>query len=171
MIKGDLYFRSTPPNTTNPISLPIGTPDLDLPIWCAQPWIDVEIEIPSLSVKRIFTMLVDSGADGTILNVRDALATIDQAGFHMLQQAANFKSSIGFGGSALNFRADAKIMFQHDDGSLEGYDFELGIAKPARKGTNKLDLQLRLPSVLGRDILCQFCVTMDYSKCSLILDH
>lgn len=78
MIKGDLYFRVLPPDQAAPIGkIPISNyGKLNLPIWSAQPFIDVEIEIPSLSVKRTFTMLVDTGADGTCLNARDAVSTM-----------------------------------------------------------------------------------------------
>ena len=148
MIKGDLYFRIEHPDQTNTINLPISDiSDPSTPIWCAQPFVDVEIEIPSLSVKRIFTMLVDTGADTTLLNVRDAMAVIGKSGYRLLQQSSNTKTSYGIGGSAIDFTTDANIIFQHDNGLLEGYSFELMVAKPARKGSKKLGLQLRIPSI------------------------
>lgn len=157
MIKGDLRF--TFGNSGN------------LPIWCALPWVDAEIEIPSLAVKRTLTMLVDTGADGTVLNVRDAMPMLGRQGYRLLRKSSNTKTSIGVGGSASYFSIDANIIFQCDDGLFEGYSFQLAVAKPARKGSKKLGTQLRIPSLLGRDILCQFRMVMDYSIHELSLDH
>lgn len=169
MIKGDLYFRIMSPTQNNPISIPISN-SINLPIWCAQPWIDVEIEIPSLSVKRIFTMLMDTGADGTVLNLRDAVSVLSARDYDLLKQSGNIKTSIGVGGSACYYKINAKIIFQHADGLLEGYSFELAIAKPDEDGAKRV-LQLRVPSILGRDLLCQFRMIMDYSKQELFLEH
>jgi hypothetical protein len=171
MVKGDLYFRIVTANRINPIAFPISSSSITLPIWCAQPWVDAEIEIPNLSVKKVFTLLADSGADGTVLNVRDAISTIGMHGYRTLQQVGKVSSSLGVGGTATRFTIPAKIVFQHDDGSLEGYSFDLSIAKPAKMGSKKLGHQLRLPSLLGRDILCQFRMIMDYSSKELLLDH
>ena len=172
MIKGDLYYRSIPPNQHDPVVVyPLSSANTAVPIWCFEPWIDVEIEIPRLSMKRTFTMLVDTGADVTLLNVRDALAAFGDAGYKLLQQSCNTGESIGMGGTTICFKTDAKIILQHDNGSLEGYSLELTITKPAKKGSKKLGLQLRLPSVLGRDILCQYHMVMDYLRQELSLEH
>jgi hypothetical protein len=170
MIKGDLYFRDTPPNQTDPVTLPISSASEDLPIWCAQPFVDVEIQIPKLSIKRTFTMLVDTGADWTVLNLRDAQAALGKSGYQFLKQASKTKNSIGVGGSARYYNVNADIFFEHHDNSLEGYSFELAIVKPSCMGF-KRNMQLRIPSILGRDILCHFRLTMDYSRCELLLDH
>ena len=169
MIKGDLYFRIVPPDQYNPVNIPIsGRPSL--PIWRAQPWVDVAIVIPTLSLRKTFTMLVDTGADGTVLSVRDAVAALGKTGYDLLQKSGNTTTSIGVGGSANYYRVNAHIIFQHDGGSLEGYSFELAVATPDRC-KSKRGLQLRIPSILGRDMLCQFRMIMDYSKCELLLDH
>jgi hypothetical protein len=157
MIKGDLRFTSNNPGS--------------LPVWCALPWIDAEIEIPSLKIKRTVTFLADSGADGTVLNLRDSLAMLGKQGYRLLRQSGRTRTSIGVGGSARYFTVPARIILQHDNGRLEQYSLELAIAKPARKGSKKLGIQLRIPSLLGRDILCQFRMVMDYSKHELFLDH
>ena len=178
MIKGDLYYRHIPPNQDDPVvAVPFPSTKTGVPIWRFEPWIDVELEIPRLSVKKVITMLVDTGADGTLLSVRDGLAAFGESGYHLLQQSCEADSSIGIGGSSSCFKTDAKVILQHNNGMLEGYSFELAITKPEPKrpcifkGLGKLGLQLRIPSVLGRDILCEFRLVMDYSKHELSLDH
>ena len=76
MIKGDLYFRVVPPDQHNPVSVPISSRP-SLPIWRAQPWVDVTMDIPTLAVKKTFTMLADTGADGTVLSLRDGTSPTD----------------------------------------------------------------------------------------------
>ena len=157
MIRGDLRF-------------PTGSPRM-LPAWCAMPWVDAEIEIPILRVKRAVTLLVDSGADGTVLNVRDAVPLLGKRSYRLLRQTNAIKISIGVGGAASYYSIAASILFQHEDGLFEGYRFDIRIAKPARRGSKKLETQLKIPSLLGRDILCQFRMVMDYSNNLLSLDH
>jgi hypothetical protein len=157
MIKGDLSFK--PANLGN------------LPVWHARPWIDAEIEIPILNIKQTFTFLVDSGADVTILAVGDAISAIQKRGYRILGQSCEQKVSLGIGGQACYYVVDAKIAFMHPDNSIEGYCLELLIAKPAKKGSKKRDFQLKIPSLLGRNILCQFRMVMDYSRHELSLDH
>jgi hypothetical protein len=135
------------------------------------PWVDAEIRIPSLAIKRTITLLVDSGADGTVLNVRDAVPTLGKRGYRLIRQSSSSMTSIGVGGSASYFSVAAEIYFQHEDGTLEGYRFDLRIAKPARKGSKKLTTQLKIPSLLGRDMLCQFRMVMDYPNNQLSFDH
>jgi hypothetical protein len=169
VIKGDLYFRVVAPDQGKPVNVPISSRP-SLPIWRAQPWVDVVIDIPALSVRKTFTMLVDTGADGTVLSVRDAVAALGKIGYGLLQKSGNTTTSIGVGGSADYYRVNAHIIFQHEGGSLEGYSFELAVAKPDGCKAKRV-LQLRIPSILGRDILCQFRMVMDYSQFELLLDH
>jgi hypothetical protein len=115
-------------------------------------------------------MLVDTGADGTVLSVRDAVAALGKSGYNRLKKSGDTSTSIGVGGSANYYRVNAHIIFQHEGGSLEGYSFELAVAKPDGC-RSKRGLQLRIPSILGRDMLCQFRMVMDYSQCELLLDH
>jgi hypothetical protein len=157
MIKGDLRCPFANPTT--------------LPIWSAMPWVDAEIEIPILAVRRTVTLLTDSGADGTVLNVRDAVQMLGKQDYRKLRKVGTSSISIGVGGHATYYSVEAKIVFQRSDGLLEGYRFDLRVAKPARKGSKRLAAQLKIPSLLGRDILCQFRMVMDYSKNELSLDH
>jgi hypothetical protein len=157
MIQGDLRFApNAPPNQ---------------PPWCAMPWVDVEIKIPSLSIESTFTLMADTGATSTVLNIRDAWPILGKRGYRLLRQASRMGDSIGVGGAATYYITPAKLIFEHDDGTLESHDFILAIAKPAKKGSKKLANQFRLPSLLGRDNLSHFRMVMDYSRNQMFLDH
>jgi hypothetical protein len=157
VIKGNLRFTDLNPES--------------LPVWVARPYIDAEIEIPILSERQTFSFLVDTGADKTTLNVKDAITAIKKEGYRKLKKFCKELDTFGVGGKACYYNVDAKIIFMHEDGAIEGFNLELWIARPARKGSRKLENQLRIPSLLGRDILCQFRMVMDYSNHELSLSH
>ena len=158
MIRGDFHFHPDLKSTQG------------VPFWYAMPWIDAEIKIPNLSVESSFTLMVDSGSDSTALHVRDSVRILDTRGYRLLRQC-KLRNSTGVGGGAPYFEVPAQIIFEHEDGTLEGFDFILSIAKRARKGSKRLTNQLRLPSILGRDVLCHFHMVMDYPNGAIFLDH
>jgi len=156
MIRGNLFFPpKAPPN---------------FPAWLAEPLIDVTIKIPMLAIEKPFTLMVDSGAGITALHVRD-VPRLGERGYRLIRRLNNSSNPSGVGGSAIYFGVPAQIVFEHEDGALEQHDFVLWVAKRARKGSRKLANQLKIPSVLGRDVLCHFRMVMDYSNNQLFFDH
>jgi hypothetical protein len=147
---------------------PNASPQRRRPIWCVSPWVKADISIPKLGKRRKVTFLVDTGADVTSLSVRDAVRLIGKRGF---RQLSRLKDLSGVGGKASYFEEPAQIVFRHDDGTVEGFDFILYIAKPSRKKSRTLRQQLQLPSLLGKNIIFEFRMVMDYSKKQLFLDH
>ncbi|MBA7710813.1 hypothetical protein ES703_119760 [subsurface metagenome] len=156
MIRGALRFPPTaPPN---------------LPSWLALPWIDVVIRVPTLGIEEPFTMMVDTGSDITALHVRD-VPRLGKRGYRLVRQSSNSRKSTGIGRLATYFGIPAQAVFEHEDSTLEEYDFDFWVAKPARKGSRRLATQLKIPSVLGRDLLHHFRMVMDYSNNQLFFDH
>ena len=160
MIRG--YILLDPTKSRNPPNMPI---------WYASSWVDVVIKIPSLAVESTVTMLVDTGATGTALSVRDAVPILGKRGYRLLRQLGKPKTATGVGGISSYIEIPAQIVLQHEDGRLDGFDFDLCVAKPARKGSKRREHQLKLSSLLGRDILCYFRVVMDYPRKQLFFDH
>jgi len=156
MIRGDFCF---PPN-----ALP------NLPVWCADPLIEATIKIPMLAIEKPFTLMVDTGAGITALHVRD-VPRLGERGYRLIRQLGNSSNPSGVGGSAIYFGVPAQIIFEHEDGTLEQHDFNLWVSKRARKGSRKLANQLKIPSVLGRDVLCHFRMVMNYHRNQLFLYH
>jgi len=142
-----------------------------MPIWHAYPWVDCIIKIPSLAVDSTVTMMVDTGATGTVLSIKDALPLLGKRGYRLLRQLGKPKTGIGVGGTSPYIEIAAQIVLQHEDGTLEGFDFDLCVAKPARKGSKKREHQLKLSSLLGRDIMAHFRVVVDYPRKQLFFDH
>jgi len=156
MIRCDLRFPlKTPPNS---------------PVWFADPLIEVTLKIPILAIEKPFTLMVDTGANITALHVRD-VPRLGERGYRFIRQRGKSSNPSGVGGSAIYFGVPAQIVFEHEDGTLEQHDFGLWVVKRARKGSRKLANQFKIPSVLGRDVLCHFRMVMDYPNNQLFLDH
>lgn len=108
----------------------------------AIPMIAATISFPRFRIRRIFGLLVDSGADITSLHLRDAVRALGLQGFHQLSGETVVG---GVGGDAKYFVEPATITFVHDDGSIEDYDLDLRIAKIPSGPRNELRHALRFP--------------------------
>lgn len=154
MILGRLLKPPTLPEHPSPIVVPL---------------IDVTVELPRFSVSRTFPLLVDTGADDTCLHLRDAFRLLGSRRYSML--TGPIREIIGVGGSQEYFSEQAWITFEHHNGTLESYEFDIGIAVPFWGDPERLALQFRLPSVLGWDLLQYFRLVTTYSQDELYLEH
>lgn len=137
------------------------------------PYIAAILIIPRLNIKGSINFLVDTGADATSLHLRDAIKLIGMSGISLLSGEG---SATGIGGSAKYFKEPTEIVFYHDDNTFEGFQFDLCVARPIKSWwkprQRKLRaLQLRIPSVLGRDILSEFRLVINFHSKEFFLDH
>ena len=160
MIRG--YILRDPTKSRNPPNMPM---------WHAYPWMDCIIKIPSLAIDSTVTMMVDTGATVTALSAKDATPILGKRGYRLLRRLGNLKTVTGVGGDSLYFKIPAQIVLQHEDGTLEGFNLDLWVAKPARKRSKKRKHQLKLDSLLGRDIMAHFRAVVDYPRKQLFFDH
>ena len=109
-----------------------------------RPFVRVLITIPRLGIQRAVDLLVDTGADNTCLNHRDAAYL---RLFPEVLRESERSYATGIGGSSLYFREDARLVFlDADDDPPREYDVSLRIADMS-------DAPTSIPSLLGRDIL------------------
>lgn len=147
------------------------------------PYFAVKIKVPRLNAEGTFNILADTGADNTTLHLRDAIRLLStriqgrniNKIWRMLRKRfcllGNPIPIDGVGGTATYLHEPAQIIFTHTDGSRQGFFLDLDIVKPARWGSKRFTHQLELPSLLGMDILRQFCMVMDYPNNQIFLDH
>ena len=99
MIRGTFRFPlQAPPN---------------LPVWDAEPLIEVTIKIPILPIEKPFTLMVDTGANITALHARD-VPMLGKRGYRLIRRLSNSISPSGVGGSASYFGVPAQIIFEHE---------------------------------------------------------
>ncbi|MCX6010127.1 MAG: hypothetical protein NTW48_08895 [Chloroflexi bacterium] len=147
-----------------------------------RPYIQARIRIPRLGISHALNLVVDAGSDATSLHLKDA---IDIIGIQRFNELGNTTSMTGIGGYADYFREPTHIELQHDDGAIEGFDIELRIASlspNALKDLNsghglkaetheEVSRKLRLPSVLGRDVIRHFRMVFDCCKPEFYFTH
>ena len=109
-----------------------------------RPFVRVLITIPRLGIQHEADLLVDTGADSTCLNHRDAAYL--RLFPDVLRESERTRAT-GVGESSRYFREDARLVFlDADDDPTREYDVSLRIADLS-------DTPTPIPSLLGRDIL------------------
>ena len=109
-----------------------------------RPFVKARVTIPRLGVQREVDFLVDTGADSTCLNYRDA---VYMGLFPEILRGSERTRAEGVGGGSMYFREDARLEFiDTDDGHPHERTVSLLIADLS-------DALSPIPSLLGRDIL------------------
>ena len=116
------------------------------------PAVQAYFYIPRIAQSGLVTFLIDTGASGSCLHGPSAL----NLQRHLKKQS--IRSTTGIGGKSKYYHERAILVFTDDKGQRVARGTILGIQKlsPIRTFFNKGIL--RLPSLLGRDILsrCEF---------------
>ena len=108
------------------------------------PFVRVLITIPRLGIQNEVELLVDTGADYTCVNHRDA---VNMGLFPAVLLESEMTHATGIGGSSRYFVEDARLEFlDTDEERPREYPVSLRIADLS-------DTPMPIPSLLGRDIL------------------
>jgi hypothetical protein len=116
-----------------------------------RPTVDAHITIKSLDISGVVPFLIDTGADTSLLMPIDSVPL--KVPFENL---TNQRTAYGLGGPAKVFYVPA-VLLVSDKKTAYGYRFPLEIAEPND------DLE-GMPSLLGRDILKFWHVTLDFPE-------
>lgn len=119
-----------------------------------RPYIEGRLLLPRLGLSADVSFLVDTGADATVLMPAD----VGQMGLDV-GQLTNRSESVGVGGRSRQFVEPAAVMFLEDGRQLHAYFIDLRIAEGAEL--------LRLPSLLGRDVLDRWRMVYDPQRAEL----
>ena len=113
------------------------------------PYIDAKVDLPALGITRSIHLLLDTGADTTVLMASDAARM--EIDFRNVTPSSWLGS--GIGGSIRLHQVSANIVFS-DASNHYVYRAELAIAEPGEHNRG-------LPSLLGRDILNRWRLRYD----------
>jgi hypothetical protein len=143
-----------------------------------QPFVDIQLEIPALKIKKKLPFLIDTGASSTILSVRDARTL--QLDYGKLSPAKGKVIGLGgplyktfelkkvilhfFGGKkTLSVPLDS-LLISGDEKKLEA-QFELELLSQIEKALLGDEKSLKhIPSVLGMDVLRSFTFTYNANR-------
>src|SRR5262245_48262631 len=115
------------------------------------PYIEARVSFPRLGLRGLVSFLVDTGADGTVLMPIDSLKLGVDFG-----SLRNPTSSQGVGGIAHGFNERVVLSFS-DRRHVFSYVLRIEVLAPAAHN-------MRLPSLLGRDILDQWRCIIDRGR-------
>ena len=129
----------------------------------ARPYVDAELRIQGTGTSLAISFLIDTGADDTILHPRD----LEQSEGHLLDTPFDEHPERqwigGVGGGAYIIPLSARLFFRTDTATDNLWqDVRVWVAEPT--ATN-----WRLPSLLGRDLLHLFRLTIDYDAAPPVL--
>ncbi len=135
------------PGYLRPVAIP-GVP--------ARPYVNAEMLIRGTSTAATIRFLIDTGADDTILHPND----VEQSAEHLLEtrfeEHPDRQWVGGIGGGGYIIPVSARLFFRTDTGTDRlSQDARVWVAQPT-------DANQRMPSLLGRDLLQFFRLTVDY---------
>lgn len=121
-----------------------------------RPYVSARVFIPRLGLAGNVSFIFDTGADSSVLMPADAITLgVD---YDLLSDPSE---SFGIGGSAQTFEEYARLAFADANGDrLYSYDIPILIHEPAMDA-------MRIPSLLGRDVIDRWRVTYDKSVAEL----
>jgi hypothetical protein len=110
--------------------------------------------------------LIDTGASSTILHPADAVGRvgIKKARLQDRNNRQVTEAARGVGGEACRFIVPCHYTFRHDDGGVLVIDGGLRIAEATAYNE-------ACPSLLGRDVLRHFALTIAPARDEVMLDH
>ena len=136
------------PGYLRPVAIP-GVP--------ARPYVNAEMLIRGTSTAATIRFLIDTGADDTILHPND----VEQSAEHLLEtrfeEHPDRQWVGGVGGGGYIIPVSARLFFQnrHRRRIVSRRTPRVWVAQPT-------DANQRMPSLLGRDLLQFFRLTVDY---------
>ena len=142
------------PGYLDPVPIP-GVP--------ARPRVDIEVLMQGTSTIVTIPFLIDTGADDTVLQ------PLDLPRSNALSLASTFddhpdrRRIEGIGGSVYIIPVSVRLFFRTDTGTNRlWHDCRVWVGQPT-------DANLGLPSLLGRDLLHLFRLTLDYEATPPVL--
>ena len=121
------------------------------------PYVQAALILPRLRLQALIDFMIDTGADNTTLSL------IDVERMNLDYRRMRHGSLVpveGIAGEQLFYREEAVIIFRDENAST--YIFPINVHIPRRGGTSQANRQRRLPSVLGRDVINQCGVVINF---------
>jgi hypothetical protein len=129
------------------------------------PYVQAALLMPRLQVQGLVNFLIDSGADNTTLSL------LDVERMNLDCRKLNHNSLVpvrGIAGEQHFYLEQAVVMFRNENS--ETYAFSIDIHIPKRGDKGRINQQRNLPSLLGRDVVNQCKLTMDFHSGVIALE-
>lgn len=123
------------------------------------PYVQAALYLPRLQLYGLVSFMIDTGADNTTLSL------IDVERINLRYRRLKRGSLVGVEGIAgeqLFYQEEAILMLRDENATT--YIFPIDIHIPRKGKPSQAEQQRRLPSVLGRDVLNQCRVLVDFHR-------
>lgn len=134
------------------------------------PFIRVTVESESQRIKRPLHLHLDTGASATVLLDKDA----SYLGIHVEKLKRAEKPIGGLGGFINTYVIeDAALFFRADHGEVveEKLRLLVGTHDPSKLSSEEKTLIMRMPSLLGRDIIYRYRLVCDKNHNEIYLER
>ena len=126
------------------------------------PYLKARLIAPSLKINQILTFLIDTGASKTILLDRDAIFKLALP-YDKLPRHRH--STVGIGGIVDTFELrNVRLLFVADSALHTVHLADLPVLRHTPRTREEVERIKLLPSVVGRDILNRFQVTLHRAR-------
>ena len=129
----------------------------------ARPYVDADLLIEGTSTVDVVHFLIDTGADDTVLQPFDLTWSEAPPLASTFDDHPERRRIEGIGGSVYIIPVSVRLFFPIEGGPGRlWYDCRVWVAEPS-------DATLTMPSLLGRDLLQLFRLTLDYEATPPVL--
>ena len=123
------------------------------------PYVQAALFLPRLQLHGLISFMIDTGADNTTLSLIDVERI--SLKYNRLKRGS-LVGVEGIAGEQLFYQEQGVLMFRDEDSKT--YLFEISIHIPRRGRTGRAEQQRRLPSVLGRDVIDQCGIFINFHE-------
>ena len=122
------------------------------------PHVQAFLLLPRLDVQGLVNFMIDTGADITTL----CLIDVERLNINCRRlQRRSLVSVDGIAGEQLFYQEEAVLMMRDEDAETYIFQIEIDIPKRTKAQVNQ---QRRLPSILGRDIVNQCNLAVNFQQ-------
>jgi len=123
------------------------------------PYVRAILHLPAFNRRIVIQFLIDTGADATTIHPQDSLRLLAPAEIKALGGAIPFG---GAGAGKSHHPSESELIFMRTNGTLEAIALRVYIAEPGAHN-------MRLESLLGRDVLDRFVMMFDQNQRTVVL--
>jgi len=121
------------------------------------PYVQAALVLPRLGLQGLINFLIDTGADNTTLSLID----VERMNLDYRRLRRDSQTPVeGIGGEQYFYQEEAVLILRDENGEI--YTFPIHAHIPKRGGGSQANRQRKLPSVLGRDIINQIRLSVDF---------
>lgn len=124
------------------------------------PYVQAYFFLPRQNAHGLMSFMIDTGADNTTLSLID----VERLNLSYRRfRRASLTGVQGIAGEESFYREEALVMFREEDSTTYLFPIEVHIPKKGDSGHDR-ELQRRLPSILGRDVINQCNLAVNYQQ-------